>query len=298
MGEDRPSVLITGFAGMNNAQDSSRLKGPAIGSPGPAECTELVNVDITDTLSVKRRGGVTKAYAGTPSCLWANREGTEAYFVEGGYLKRLLPGNTAVSVRALSSSLPMSYTQVNYLTVCSNGTDLFIVQNGAVLEFTATSKRFKESVQAGHLLAYFNRRLYIAVDNVLWYTDADDIQRLDERDDPFAFPSRISMVLPLESGMYVMADKVYWLAGVSPLEFTLRAAYDAAAEEGTGVVTDGFPLGVNGKVALFWAGGICEGREGGQVVNHTADTLTVTQQSRGAAMVRKNGEMRQYLVWV
>lgn len=292
------SALITGFAGMNNAQDSARLKGPAIGNPSPVECTELINVDVTDTLSAKRRTGTTKAYAGTPSSFWANESGTEAYFVEGGYLKRLLLGNTAVTVRALSSTAPMSYTQINYLVVCSNGVDLFMVQNGVALGFTSTSKRFKESVQSGHLVAYFNRRLYIAVDNVLWYTDADDIQRLDERDDPFVFPSRISMILPLATGIFVMADKVYWLAGASPLDFTLNTVYDAAAEPGTGVVTDGFPLGVNGKVALFWAGGICEGREGGQVTNHTADTLTVTQQSKGAAMVRKNGEMRQYIVWV
>jgi hypothetical protein len=292
------SIAITGFSGINNAQDAARLKGPSIGSPAPADCTEMVNVDITDTLSVARRTGTTKRYSGTPKDIWANADGTEIYFTEGGYLKRLLPGNTAVNIRALTSTEPMNYTQVNYLTVCSNGVDLFMVQNGVSMEFSATSKRFKESVQAGHCLAYFNRRLYIGVGNVLWYTDADDIQRLDERDDPMVFNGRIRMILPLESGMFVMADKVYWLAGLSPLEFTLRTAYAKTAVTGSGVVTDGFPLGVNGKVALFWAGGICEGREGGQVINHTADTITATQQERGAAVVRTTGTMTQYLVWI
>jgi hypothetical protein len=200
----------------------------------------------------------------------------------------------------------MSYAQVNYLTACSNGIDLFLIENGVAVEFAFSSETFKEAVLAGHMLACFNRRLFVAVDNALYYTDADDIQRLDERDDPIAFDSRINMVLPVgHNGMYVSADKVYWLRGRGADEFSIEVACEGQAVERTGLAIDGallaepdFPI-QSGPAAIFTTTlGICVGNDAGGVINLTQDSLGFTAQSRGAALIRKNGEFNQYISWV
>lgn len=304
------NLTITGFAGMNNLQDKRRLKGPVVSrdrSQYPAECREIVNCDITDSLAALLRPGKTLALAGTPHSLWSTKDEKQAYFVDGTF-KRLFTGipYTAVSLRSLAApSIPLSYAEVNYLIACSNGVDLFLVQNGVASEFVFSSATFKEAVMAGHILAYFNRRLYVAVGNALYHTDADNIEALDERDDPFVFGSRINMVLPMENGVYVSADKVHWLAGRGPDEFARSTAYEGRAVEGTGLAIDGallagpdFPI-QNGPACIFTAtDGICVGNDQGQVLNLTVDSLGFTAQQRGAALIRKNGEFNQYISWV
>jgi len=304
-------LLATGFAGMNNLQDKRRLKGPVVSrdrSQYPAECRKIVNCDITDTLSALLRPGRSLALAGTPHSLWNTKDETQAYFVDGAF-KRLFAGTpyTAASLRALSApSLPLSYAEINYLIACSNGVDLFLVENGVASDFVFSSADFKERVMAGHILAAFNRRLYVALDNALYHTDADNIEVLDERDDPFVFGSRISMVLPVgKNGMYVSADKTYWLSGRGPDEFTPVEAYDIRAVEGTGLVIDGallaepdFPI-QSGPACIFTTNeGICVGNDAGGVLNLTSDTLGFPEQSRGAALIRKQGDFNQYISWV
>jgi len=304
-------LLITGFIGMNNLQDKRRLKGPVVSrdrSAYPAECRKIVNFDITDTLDALFRPGRALALACTPHSLWATKDESQAYYVDGSF-KRLFAGSpyyTAVSLRSLSApSLPLSYAEINYLIACSNGVDLFLVENGVASDFVFSSENFKERVMAGHILAAFNRRLYVALANALYHTDADNIERLDERDDPFVFGSMISMVLPMENGMYVSADKTYWLAGRGPDEFIPRMAYEGRAVEGTGLVIDGallaekdFPI-QDGTACIFTAeDGICVGNDQGQVFNLTSDTLGFTAQSRGAALIRKQGDFNQYISWV
>jgi hypothetical protein len=298
------NLLITGFTGMNNLQDKRRLKGPVAwpnGSVASAECRKIVNCDITDTLSAVLRPGSTLALAGTPHSLWSAKDETQAYFVDGSF-KRLFAGTpyTAVSLRSLlAPSLPMSYAEVNYLIACSNGVDLFLVQNGSISDFVFSSVTFKEQIMTGHMLAYYRRRLYVATGNVLYYTDADDIETLDERDDPFVFGSRISMVLPLINGMYVAADKVYWLACKGPDELTITADHDLCAVEGTGEVIDGGLVGMAGNVGVFTAKeGICMGGEDGEVTNLTRGTLGFTAGQRGAALIRQSEGLNQYISWV
>jgi hypothetical protein len=303
-------ITISGFAGMNNLQDKRRLGGPKVGKQrAPAECREIVNCDITDSLAALRRGGYSPALAGSPHSLWNTPDETQAYFVDGTF-KRLFAGSpnyTAASLRALAApTFPMSYAPVNYLIACSNGIDLFLIENGFTSDFVFSSAEFKEAVMAGHILAYFNGCLYVAVGNALYRTDPYDIQRLDERDDPFVFGEMITMVLPCgKNGMYVGADKVHWLSGRGPDEFTPSDAYDGTVIEGTGLVLDGallaekdFPIQSGDAVIFTCADGICVGNDQGQVFNLTSDSLSFTAQQRGAALIRKNGEFNQYISWV
>lgn len=294
--------MVSGFAGMDNLQDPARLKGPTVSEPtSVVESVQIVNFDITDTLSASTRQGVNKFYSGAPHSL--DRSGL---FVEGSSLKLLLPDfSTVVTVCSLKSpSLPMSYTKVNYLTVCSNGVDLLIVQSGVAMPFLSPTANFKEAIQPAQIVAFYQRRLYYVVGAALYYSDADNIEQADTRDDPFVFNSPITMVLPLDNGIYVGADKVYWLAGRAPEEMTTPGvAYDGRAIFGTGITFDGSLVNGSGKVGMFTAAdGVCICTDGGQIENITLKKIRFSNGHVGAALIKQNSgqqnNINQYISWV
>lgn len=293
---------ISGFAGMDNLQDAARLKGPTASEPtSAAESVQIVNFDVSDTISASTRGGVSKFYSGTPHSIHHS-----GLFVEGSSLKMLLPDfSTVITVCPLQSpSSPMSYAPVNYLTVCSNGVDLFMVQSGVITPFSAPTANFKEAIQPAQIVFYFGRRLYYAVGPALYYSDADNIEQADTRDNPFVFNKPITMALALDNGIYVGADKVYWLAGRTPEEMTTPGvAYDGTAIMGTGVTFDGSLVGGSGKVGMFTAtDGICICSDGGQIENITLKKISFSNGHVGAALIKQRAgqqsNINQYISWV
>jgi hypothetical protein len=289
---------LPGFAGTNNVQDASRLAGPAVGNPSVApESAMISNFDITDTGSAATRPGNTQVYTGTPHSLDPNGSG---YFVETTF-KLLLPNYSAISLCSLSApTLPMSYAKVNYLTVCSNGVDLFMAQADTIMQFLAPTAQFKEAIKPSQHVAFFNRTLYYAVSNVLYYSDADNIEQSDTRNPPFVFNAPITMVLPLDNGIVVGADNIYWLAGQIPEEMVSPGvAYKGTVIAGTGVVFDASLFGGNGKIGMFTANdGICLCTDSGQIQNLTLGKIGFTAQQHGAAIIRKRNGCNQYLTWV
>lgn len=291
-------VSYPGFLGMNNAHDKARLQQPTRGNSF-VELEEIINAEVTKTFSIRRRQGVSLVYPGVHRDLWSN--GTDAYFVSGSNLMRLLSPiagvYSAVPVCELTSpTLPMSYCQVNDVTVCSNGADLFIIDGGVAYPFPVPTDNFKERALPGHILAVFNRRLFIAVGNVLYYTDADNIEQLDERDDPFAFSGQITMVKPLENGIYVSADATYWLAGRGPDDFVLKQVDDRKAIKGSDVVANAAKLGisgVNGNVAIWaTASDVLVGMDGGIVDDLTKGRLdySVGEEASGGLVERDGND--------
>lgn len=298
------TINIPGFLGMNNVQDKARLRQPTRDNPY-AEVAEIVNAEVTDTYSIRRRQGAGLVYPGTVHSLWSN--GAEAYFVEGSNIMRLFRSAAgsygATALRALvAPTMPMSYWQVNNVTVCSNGIDLFFLENGSDFDFQAPTENFKEKTLAGHIVALFKRRLYVAVGSVLYYTDADDLERMDERDDPFAFPSLITMVRPLENGIYVSAGATYWMAGNSPDEFTLRLVDEDPAIKGSDVNVDAGLLGLNGvtgNVAMWTTkSGIMLGLDEGTTENLTDGRLSYDVGTAGSATILERDGSNYYIVTI
>ena len=295
---------VSGFAGMDNLQDSARLKGPTVSEPtSDVESVQIVNFDITDTRSASTRQGVTKITSGAPHSWDPNGSGL---FVDGNYLKLLLPDlSTVFTVCPLKSpSSRMSYTPVNYLTVCSNGVDLFMVQSGVVTPFATPAENFKEAIQPAQIVFFFGRRLYYAIGPVLYYSDADNIEQADTRDAPFVFNKPITMGMPLDNGIYVGADKVYWLAGRAPEEMTTPGVgYDGRAIPGTGITFDGSLVNGSGKVGMFTAtDGVCICVDGGQIENVNLKKISFSNGHVGAALIKQNAgqqsNINQYISWV
>jgi len=294
---------ITGFAGMNNFEDAKRLKGPTVSSKSmTAECASIINADIDDTMAAILRQGVTLQHA-TTTAHSLDPSGS-GYYVDGTF-NIINPDYSITPLYYLQNSVnKMSYTKVNYLTVCSNGVDLFMAQGPAIMQFTTPTALNKGPIKPATIVRHYQRRLWYAIGPMLFYSDPDNIEQRDTREKPFVFKAPIDMILPLDNGIYVGADKIYWLAGREPRQMSIPGvAYDMPAVAGTDRIFDGSLIKTGGKWGAFVAtDGVCLCSDGGQITNVTMRKLLFSNGKYGSALIKKdagvNGNINQYITWV
>ena len=153
----------------------------------------------------------------------------------------------------------------------------------------------------GHLVRYYRGRVWIAQENVLWFTDALGYHLNDPSRGFFQFPQAIDLLEPVTDGFFIGADKTYFLAGTHPDEMALREIASYGAVRGTSVTVDGSLVRVgdqslNGLVALWTSPkGICAGASSGVFINLTESRLAMNAEGIGAALFREKDGLRQYL---
>ena len=86
-----------------------------------------INVDVTDTGALKRRGGYALAQAGEFSDAYATIDESRMYVVDGGNLKSMTGPSSSVALQSGNSSTPMHWTEINEQVFFSNGTDAGII---------------------------------------------------------------------------------------------------------------------------------------------------------------------------
>jgi len=149
---------------------------------------------------------------------------------------------------------------------------------------------------AGHMLCYFNGRIYIAVGNLLYYTEAYQPERCDIGYSFFRMNGRITMLMPVKDGLWVSDGQIWFLQGSGPEEFSkmLKAPYNAV--EGTACRIDGKYVDTPGDgVIVTTEMGICVCGNGGSFKNETEDRVAFAAAKHGAGLVRRHDGMVQYL---
>jgi hypothetical protein len=100
-----------------------------------------------------------------------------------------------------------------------------------------------------------------------------------------SFPAEISVVQPLDDGLYVCADRTYWIPG-DPLDTVPTVVLPFGALRGSSTVDgrDG-----NGGLAAYWQSplGVVVARPGGVVAVPQDAVLTFTGARSGATLVRE-----------
>lgn len=148
-----------------------------------------------------------------------------------------------------------------------------------------------EEMPAGQIVRYHRGRLFVAGGERLYFSAGQKPGLYRAADMYLDFADRVTVVEPVTDGIYVVADKTYWIPNFSDAEFPNREmVYDGRGVEGSGLTVRGsvFPETPPGDVA-YWMG------ERGQVLGLLGGRLNLPQErklapdlfARGASMYRE-----------
>jgi hypothetical protein len=138
------------------------------------------------------------------------------------------------------------------------------------------------------LLAYYNGVIYGAKDDVLWHSRALRYGLHNPRSDFIPFAKDVDVVLAVEDGLFVCADRTYWLGGKGPQEFSATAKLKFGAVRGTGVDIEN-----SDKVAWFSKNGWMVGSAGGRIDQVTDTQVAPASYNSGVALFREERGIRQ-----
>jgi hypothetical protein len=157
---------------------------------------------------------------------------------------------------------------------------------------------------AGQCLTSYRGRIYIAQGQFIYATTALGYELCDLRDYLSVDNSKITMLAGLENGLLVGTEKAtYYLSGMSLTEFTMLPK-GAAVIPRTLLIEDGQTVTgkaeyAGRKVALFTTTeGICLASPDGSVVNLTEDRYGFSASGIGAAGLRNDATLTQYLLFL
>ncbi len=158
--------------------------------------------------------------------------------------------------------------------------------------------RYMTTMPAGHLLTYHQQRLYVAVNNVVYYSEPFQYGLTRVTRNFLQFPSKITLMVSTDDGMYIAdEDHTYYVNGRNPEEFAITTVADYGAVEGTAVEIprDYFGEG-KGSRAWMWVTreGVCGG-VGGEFTNLTKGRYAVPESLSGTAAFRLNEGVAQFV---
>lgn len=196
------------------------------------------------------------------------------------------------------SSIPVStgYSTVVYMTMVND--DVLCrqaVTSESSLTITAApdgsgarcQTGLMRRVPPGQIIRHLNGRLFVASGCTLFYSEPYMLGLYKPSRNYIQFPVPITMLEPCENGIYLAADKTYWIGG------------DVAQAELAVVSPSGAVLGTGGKSPddnlVHWMSpnGTVVGNSDGQITNLQDKTVAVSQAPSGAAMFRDRDGMRR-----
>ncbi len=275
--------FLRGVQGLNTRVDPARLNG----QNGVLELAEAVNVDISSSFRANRRKGYEKVISLPVHSLFC--QGGEALFVSDYVLYLLGSDFSYRSLITLKSNERMDFAQVQDRIYYVNGTDFGYVSNGTRYEWKKdkeyvgpTTQRVMSGPFSGQHIEYFYGRLYVAKDDVLWFSEWNALNWFDMARNFIPFEGRIRMVKSVKGGLFVSTDKaIYFLEGIVPKDFVMRMVYGWPALEWS-CSRDYLDLSV------FWVTekGLMEGKEDGSVVELNRVKVIYPKGIKGCSLVR------------
>jgi hypothetical protein len=279
--------VLRGSSGLNNKFDPVKLRYDS--ETGIQELAVAKDVDIEDSGRISRRKGYSQVLS-LSDCHSIYNAGSYCIFVHGDALATLESDYSYSNIRNVTVGARVSYAQVGDKVFYCNGYEKGYVQDRTsyaweVGEYVGpeTTKTFS-SPPVGHLLELFSGRLYIAVDDVIWYTEPFNYSAVDNARNFMPLESRVRMIKAVKDGLWVSDSKsTFWLSGNSVNDMQHVAVCNYPAIEGTAVT---FSDTESDKMVVWTSTqGICIGGPGGQFKNLTRTKLWYPDSTKGAGFV-------------
>jgi len=287
------------FSGMNNVDPSFRL--PASRDNNwrlSSDMATIENLDIDNAMVLSTRLGSTLKISGSNiHSMWSDGD-LDCLLVEHSILKRLTPQYSLITISEVGTNR-MSYCKWNSRVYLTNEKIIGYVTDNTLTAIPSPTKNYKLPLPAGKFIAYYRAHLYVAKGKVLYISDAL-CDHYDIRTGFKIFSEDITMIQPVENGIYVGAGGIYFLKGDEPDAMNKDKVFDADAIPYTNRSLTGEVVGdgVQGQCALWTSSdGVCFGDGGGNVKNLTRARYSMSDYGIGGSVVRNiNGTVHYITV--
>lgn len=232
--------------------------------------------------------------------------------IEGGvstYSSITVPNNSGISLSIPTSPNPELLFAKVYCST-QDGNELYFAQIsllGSVVTITSQDSLINpiqvfglDAAPKGHLVAYYRGRIYVAVDNILFYSQAFAYEHFDLSANYFEFPERIKAIMPVEDGIWIGSDRLYYLSGEDALTFKRSTKEYVKVVEGTPFKVSGSYIHLdNTPIGYKWLvttdSGIFILFNQGLTINMTSANVALEQADRGAGLFIEESGINRYL---
>ena len=221
-----------------------------------------------------------------------------------------LTNYSSIQVRDIPISTDSTVKYVNIYISHPNGESLYLydrISNGTTTT-TINSNKVKAELPlrtilfskppAGNLLEYYNGRIYIVINNMIYYTEPFAYELVKLRHNQIMFEKPITMIGAVKDGLWVVTDKTYFASGENPpFNFDEKSEHGAIA--GTKQIVSGTYVGEGlGEEVIIWTSsdGICAGMNGGKFKNLTENNYSFPISIMGNSIFRADRGISQYIV--
>lgn len=264
---------------------------------------DAVNVDVTAQGTLKRRAGSTLAQPGLDChSLWHPASEAYALYADAGDLYRLAPNATGALTRTQIASgfgrvNPVSFCEVHEAVYFTDGLrrgSYHPVPGPTPVWADAQPVKLRDvqlmPMPAGRIVAHHINRLLVASGGTLFYSEPFTPNLYDEAKGWMQFPARITLVMPVEGGIYVAADQTYFIPGGLPAGQGMRAVLPYGALERSGGL-------VPNSKSVHWMSprGVITGAADGTVANLQEAHVAVQPATHGASIFTERDGMRQII---
>ena len=152
----------------------------------------------------------------------------------------------------------------------------------------------------GHICKYYRGRMYVAQDNILWFSEPFQYDQFRLDSNYFEFPDKILEVMPVEDGIWIGSDRLYYLSGEEPEKFKRTLKEEIKIIPGTStkvsgsyIHMDNTPIGYKWLVSsdlgiwVLFNQGLC--------INLTSQNISLDSADSGTSIFLQDSGMNQYL---
>lgn len=218
----------------------------------------------------------------------------DAYGREGGTTTPVVATLSAPGIISVSGiSPPTGYTSRVYMTPTNGDVFYEVAHSTSVPVAPAFTRRcptfMMQPMPPGNIVRYYNGRLLTVEGNFLFYSEPYNLALYNAMRNFVVFQEPISIVEPVNDGVFVAAEETYFLKGeITQAELVTVAPYGAVP----------FCSGKNPiRNEVFWMSekGIVRAGDGGVIKNVQESTVEVEHATSGAALFRNQDGMRQMI---
>lgn len=222
-----------------------------------------------------------------------------------------VPANSGITITGIPSSVDSRVTTVRIYCSTPNGEVLYLTEE---IPHGTTSWTIKDvhggmtplksfnvyGAPNGHIIRQAHGYMFIAQDNILWYSEPFTPEWWKPHSNFMIFEDRIRAVMPTEGGMWVAADQLYYLSGRNPANMNKKAVEPVKAVEGSDVKVVGAYIFIeNTPIGYKWLittdKGIFVCFNDGIALNMTEKNVAFPEADEGTAVFVQEDGINRYM---